>query len=114
MKLSLFAPALVAALALAGSAAFAGTSDMKQSGKHPTGEVKVAAATVNSTARCTALQNQFDGAIKSHETARKAATAKMLRQEGGQLCASGKTADGVRKLEQALGDIGVKPMKSKN
>lgn len=112
MKPVLFVPSLLAAVALAASVAFAGTSDLKQSNRHPTGEIKVAAA-VDSAARCTALESQFDGAIKTHESAKKAAAAKTLRQEGGQLCASGKAAQGVKKLEQALNDIGLKPMKSK-
>jgi hypothetical protein len=59
--------------------------------------------------RCTALEKQFDQQIGKHTTSSKVATAKSLRNDGGRLCLSGKPTDGVKKLEQALNDIGVKP-----
>lgn len=109
-----FTPAFAAVLALTSSVALAAGTAPKLSTKHPSGDYIATAATSNGATHCSALQSQFDSAIKSHETAKKAATAKSLRQEGGQLCASGKTADGIKKLEQALDDISVKPMKATN
>lgn len=67
---------------------------------------KVAAMTL--AEQCTALEQQFDAAIKTHEKAAKAIEAKAMRTAGGNFCASGKYADGVAKLEQALKDLGVK------
>ncbi|MFM9844699.1 MAG: hypothetical protein ACKVOI_17200 [Dongiaceae bacterium] len=67
------------------------------------------AATMTPAQQCAALQKQFDQEIVKHGTAAKASEAKTLRTEAGKLCASGKEADGVKKLEQALNDIGVKP-----
>lgn len=66
------------------------------------------AAAMTPAEKCTNLEKQFDSAIKKHEKAAKAGEAKTLRTEGGNLCASGKHAEGVAKLEQALKDIGVK------
>lgn len=60
--------------------------------------------------QCTALEKQFDAAIVKHATAAKAADAKTLRQEASTLCTTGKAPDGVKKLEQAFKDIGVKPV----
>jgi hypothetical protein len=67
------------------------------------------AATMTPAQQCTALQKQFDQEIVKHGTAAKAGEAKILRTDAGKLCTSGKDADGVKKLEQALNDIGVKP-----
>jgi hypothetical protein len=67
------------------------------------------AATVTPAQQCTTLQKQFDQEIIKHGTAAKAGEAKTLRADAGTLCKSGKDADGVKKLQQALNDIGVKP-----
>jgi len=68
------------------------------------------AASMSPAQQCTALENQFDQEIVKHATASKAAAAKTLRVDAGKLCQSGKNDDGVKKLKQALKDIGVKPM----
>ena len=67
------------------------------------------AASMTPAQQCTALEKQFDQEIVKHGSASKAATAKTLRVDGGKLCTSGKDTDGVKKLKQALQDIGVKP-----
>lgn len=59
-------------------------------------------------AKCTSLEKQVDTAIKVHKTGTKINEAKILRADGGSLCASGKQADGIAKLEQALKGLGVK------
>jgi hypothetical protein len=59
--------------------------------------------------RCAALETQFDQAIATHGTAAKAAAAKQLRTKGGTLCTSNKQASGIKNLQQALKDLGVKP-----
>ena len=59
--------------------------------------------------RCAALEIQFDQAIKTHGNATKAANAKSLRSKGGSLCSSNNQASGIKTLEQALKDLGVKP-----
>ncbi|MGE0116784.1 MAG: hypothetical protein AB7S71_14685 [Dongiaceae bacterium] len=67
------------------------------------------AASMTPAQQCTALEKQFDQQITKHTTSSMFGTAKTLRTDGGKLCLSGKSADGVKKLEQALNDIGVKP-----
>jgi hypothetical protein len=67
------------------------------------------AASTTPAQQCTALEKQFDQEIVKHATAAKAAQAKTLRMEGGKECQAGKSDAGVKKLEQALKDIGVKP-----
>ncbi|HVI86733.1 MAG TPA: hypothetical protein VM659_00445 [Dongiaceae bacterium] len=59
--------------------------------------------------QCTTLEKQFDAAIKKHATAPKAADAKTARSAGGDLCKSGSAADGVKKLQEAVKDLGLKP-----
>ncbi|MDH3475357.1 MAG: hypothetical protein OEM59_16885 [Rhodospirillales bacterium] len=65
------------------------------------------AAAMTQAEKCTDLEKQFDAAIKTHETAAKVNEAKAMRTEGGKLCAGGKQAEGIVKLEQALKDLGV-------
>ena len=67
------------------------------------------AATMTPAQQCTALQKQFDQEIIKHGSATKAGAAKELRADGAKLCTAGKSTDGVKKLEAALNDIGVKP-----
>jgi hypothetical protein len=67
------------------------------------------AAQMSGADKCTALEKQFDQAIATHTKDAKATDAKTLRTDGGKLCTSGKTNDGMKKLQQALNDIGVKP-----
>jgi hypothetical protein len=59
--------------------------------------------------RCSALETQFDQAIATHGNATKAAAAKSLRTKGGNLCNSNKQSTGIKNLQQALKDLGVKP-----
>jgi len=59
--------------------------------------------------RCSALEMQFDQAITTHGNAAKAAAAKSLRTKGGNLCNSNKQSSGIKNLQQALKDLGVKP-----
>lgn len=67
------------------------------------------AATMTPAAQCTALEKQFDQVSGQHSTAGKYSEARALRVDAGKLCASGKPADGVKKLDQALRDIRVTP-----
>jgi len=59
--------------------------------------------------RCAALETQFDQAITSHGTAPKAAAAKQLRTKGETLCKSSHQSSGIKNLQQALKDLGLKP-----
>jgi hypothetical protein len=68
------------------------------------------AATLTPAQQCTKLEKQFDAAIKKHGTDAKAADAKQARTDGGTMCKStDKQADGVKKLQEAVTDIGLKP-----
>lgn len=67
------------------------------------------AADMTPVQKCSALEKQFDAAIKTHSKVAKVSEAKTMRADGGKLCASGKQADGIVKLDQALKDLGVTP-----
>ena len=58
-------------------------------------------AASNPPATCSSLQTQFDKEIVT-TTSAHAAKAKDLRAEGAKLCSSGKSADGIKKLEEAV------------
>ena len=74
------------------------------------GGAAASAATLTPAQQCTKLEKQFDAAIKTHGTAAKAADAKQARTDGGDLCKSAdKKADGVKKLQEAVTDLGLKP-----
>jgi hypothetical protein len=66
-------------------------------------------AAMSPTERCTALEHQFDEAVKAHSKSASAKSAKAMRSEGAGLCASGKQAEGAQKLEQALKTLGESP-----
>jgi hypothetical protein len=68
------------------------------------------AATVSSAGQCTALEKQFDDNVAATKASSAMVTkAKALRTDGGKLCASGKPAQGIKKLQSALKDLGLKP-----
>jgi len=68
------------------------------------------AVTLTPAQQCTKLEKQFDASIKKHANDPKAADAKQARTDGGTLCkATDKQADGVKKLQEAVTDIGLKP-----
>jgi len=58
-------------------------------------------ATSNPPASCSSLQTQFDKEALT-TTSPHAAKARDLRAEGAKLCTSGKSADGIKKLEEAV------------
>jgi hypothetical protein len=69
-----------------------------------------ATTTLTPAQQCTKLEKQFDSSIKKHATDPKVADAKQARTDGGTLCKStDKQADGVKKLQEAVTDIGLKP-----
>ena len=105
MKMRIMVPAVLSAVLL--SAPVLAASNYDTSPK-PTSPILQTVA-MTPAQKCTALKKQFDQAIKTHEKAPKANEAKTMRTEGGTLCTSGKEADGVAKLEQAIKALGVKP-----
>lgn len=62
--------------------------------------------------RCTALEQQFDKVAPAHKMVKDYTEATKLRADAGTACAQHKEADGIKKLESALGILGVKPTKS--
>jgi len=78
-------------------------------GTMPVKGAKQTATMMTPAQKCSALEKQFDAAIKKHGKADKAAEARTMRTQGGELCANGKRGDGVARLESALKGIGVKP-----
>lgn len=63
------------------------------------------AAAMTPAGKCMSLERQFDAAMRTHELSVKARQAKSMRNEGGDLCASGRHTAGIAKLEQALKDL---------
>ena len=61
-----------------------------------------AATTATKGEDCAALQARLDRMITTHATAAGANKARDLRAEGEKLCKEGKTADGEKKLHEAL------------
>jgi hypothetical protein len=59
-------------------------------------------------AQCESLQKQYQSAAAANSTNPNAAKAKKSATEGEKLCKEGKPADGVKKLEHALKELGVK------
>lgn len=68
---------------------------------------KLAASTPS--AQCTALEQQFSKEEATHKTMKGFSDAAKLRDDGKNLCTANKAPEGVKKLEQALKLIGVKP-----
>jgi hypothetical protein len=75
----------------------------------PTAKTKPTEQSQKLADRCSALEAQFDLAITTHGNAAKAAAAKSLRTKGGSLCNANKQASGIKNLQQALKDLGLKP-----
>jgi uncharacterized protein YyaL (SSP411 family) len=94
------AGALLSSAALADSVS--STTNNKQTTNKP-------AQTQQLADRCAALETQFDQAIGTHGNAPKAATAKQLRTKGENLCKTSHEKNGIKSLQQALKDLGLKP-----
>jgi hypothetical protein len=62
-------------------------------------------AATSSPASCSSLQTQFDKEVLT-TTSVHAAKARDLRAEGAQLCTSGKSAEGIKKLDEAIKMLG--------
>lgn len=67
-----------------------------------------AATTATKGEDCAALQQRFDKEVTAHANATGAAKAKDMRAEGEKLCKEGKTAEGEKKLHEALKDLKAK------
>ncbi len=78
-----------------------------------TGTVQKSASTqvavMTSAEQCTALENQWNKNAASKKTNAMYNAAEKLATQGRKDCSSGKAADGVTKLQQAIKDIGLKP-----
>lgn len=73
---------------------------------------QIASAASSPAQRCTALEQQFDKAAPDHKMVKNYSEATKLRADGGTACTQHKETDGIKKLEDALGILGVKPAKS--
>ena len=76
----------------------------------------VFAGTISPQRQCTDLEQQFDWSSSNAEVSSHSnglvppvMAARTLRHESARLCKKGDSADGIRDLQQALGDIGVAP-----
>ncbi len=64
--------------------------------------------------RCEQLMAQFDSAKASHTTAKNFDKALSARETGASECKSGNYSKGIVSLDNALRDIGVKPVTHKS
>jgi hypothetical protein len=88
--------------ALLSTAALAAT-DSKGDVNHPANRQQMAD-------RCASLEAQYQDAITSHQGTTTFDRAEGLGSAGTTECQSDQGTIGVQKLEQALSDLGVKPM----
>lgn len=65
-------------------------------------------ASMTQAEQCARFKVKFDEALESRQNAAKAGQARAMRDEGGKLCDAGRYADGISKLQGALGELGVK------
>lgn len=101
MNTRIILPAVLGAMLLGSPVFAAGTTT-------PAAPAPQKVATMTQAEQCASLEKKFDLNLKSHERATLVIQAKTLREDGGKLCADGKQADGITKLEQAIKDLGVK------
>jgi hypothetical protein len=66
------------------------------------------ASTATPAAQCETLQKQYETAAAANSTNPNAAKAKKAADEGAKLCKEGKPADGVKKYEHAIKELGAK------
>jgi hypothetical protein len=108
MKTRALLPAVLGAILLS-APVLAATSPATTASPHAAKGHELSVAAMSPTERCTALEHQFDDAVKTHSKSASAKSAKAMRTEGASLCASGKQAEGAQKLEQALKTLGESP-----
>jgi hypothetical protein len=75
----------------------------------PAKPVKQRVAATSLSAQCTSLGSQFDKAEAKHKTDKDYKEALALRSEGKTLCTSHKQTAGIKKIEDALTMLGLKP-----
>jgi hypothetical protein len=100
MNISKIVTAVAATVALA-PAAFAATTPAPAT-------TSAAAAAATPAAQCESLQKQFDTAAAANGSNPNLSKAKSAATEGEKLCKNGKPADGAKKLQHALKELGVK------
>jgi hypothetical protein len=66
------------------------------------------AATTATKEDCASLQAKFDKDVAAHATAPNATKAKDMAAEGTKLCKEGKSAEGEKKLHEALKQLKAK------
>lgn len=103
-----FVTPVVAGLMVLSTAAFAASSgsQVEQYGR----ESQMKAATlIEPYDHCVALQQQFDDAMKTGGKTAVSQEATRLRSDAGRLCGGNQQEAGIKKMQQALADIGVHP-----
>jgi hypothetical protein len=93
----------VAAAAVFAPAAYAAATPASAT---TTGAAPASAATP--AAKCETLAKQYDTAAAANSTNPNAAKARKMADEGAKLCKEGKPADGVKKYEHAIKELGTK------
>jgi hypothetical protein len=73
-----------------------------------TAPATAAAPATTPAAHCDSLQKRFQTAAAANATNPNAAKARKMATEGEKLCKEGRPADGAKKLEHALKELGVK------
>lgn len=99
MKIRTVLMAIAATAALSG-AAFAANNPHETN--HPSNREQM-------SDRCSALESQYDSAIRGKLSSAQVDKAEGLHAQGVAACESNNSDIGVQKLEQAMRDLGVKP-----
>jgi ATPase subunit of ABC transporter with duplicated ATPase domains len=108
MKIRFALPAILAAAVLS-MPVLAASRQVPQ--EHGADKMRTARGAVMTPAEhCKALEQQFDNTTATREGERKAEEARLLRKEGGEMCAAGRYDEGIAKIQAALTDIGVRPV----
>ena len=92
-----------AAAAILAPAAFGATTPAPTTAAAP-----AAAPTMTPAQQCDSLQKQYQTAAAANASNPNAAKAKKSAADGESLCKEGKPADGVKKYQHALKELGVK------
>ena len=99
MKIPMIVPTVLSAMLLSAPALAVGNPSKSDVG----GSHHLRMATATTDERCMILQQQYDEATMNYERAGKANELKTIRSDAGNLCTSGQPAQGVVRLQQAMG-----------
>ena len=100
---------LASAVALSSGLALAATTPATTQSQHEANGISHMQNAGNLAKQCSGLEAEFDQAISGHKDMKAFQDAKALRKEGGNMCAQGADAAGIRYLKTAVSEVGAVP-----